>query len=144
MPLLGYGKKWQNFTTAIDKAIISCTATGNIVEQHFTDASKSSPMPHGGERELKDYSLSRFACYLVAQNGDPRKEEIAAAQVYFAISTRAHEIHQLLEEQNKRLEVRLKDGPVGQQAIYANPLGRNRGCRSVHFDCPSFVLPLAA
>jgi DNA-damage-inducible protein D len=108
MPLLGYGKKWQNFTTAIDKAIISCTETGNIVEQHFTDASKSSPMPHGGERELKDYNLSRFACYLIAQNGDPRKPEIAAAQVYFAISTRAHEIHLLRREQEQRLEVRMK------------------------------------
>src|SRR5437660_241890 len=78
------------------------------IERHFTDASKSSPMPHGGVRQVKDYYLSRLACYLTAMNGDPRKPEIAAAQNYFAISTRAHEIHQLREEQEKRLTIRLK------------------------------------
>jgi DNA-damage-inducible protein D len=108
MPLLGYGKKWQNFETVINKGMTACTESGNIVEQHFTDASKSSPMPHGGEREVKDYFLSRFACYLIAQNGDPRKPEIASAQVYFAVSTRAFEIHQLRKEQEERLEMRLK------------------------------------
>ncbi len=108
MPLLGYGKRWQNFEEVIKKAMIACTETGNIIERHFTDASKSSPMPHGGERPMKDYYLSRFACYLVAQNGDPRKPEIAAAQVYFAVSTRAYEIHQLRMEQEQRLETRLK------------------------------------
>jgi len=61
----------------------------------------------GAKRELKDYFLSRFACYLVAQNGDPRKPEIAAAQAYFVVSTRAHEIHQLHKEQEERLETRL-------------------------------------
>jgi len=65
-------------------------------------------MPHGGVREVKDFCLSRFACYLVAQNGDPRKPEIATAQAYFAISTRAYEMHQLREEQEKRIEARLK------------------------------------
>src|ERR1700730_10645478 len=83
MPLLGYGKKWQNFDIAIKRAMTACKETGNSVEQHFTDASKSSPMPHGGVRDVKDYFLSRFACYLIAQNGDPRKAEVAAAQVYF-------------------------------------------------------------
>jgi len=104
---LGY-IQWRNFEQAIKKAMIACTETGNIVERHFADASKSSPMPHGGVREIKNYYLSRLACYLIAQNGDPRKPEIAAAQVYFAVSTRAHEIHQLLKEQEERLETRLK------------------------------------
>src|SRR5450755_3300062 len=67
MPLLGYSKKWQNFETVIKKAMTACTETGNIIEQHFTDASKSSPMPHGGVREVKEYVLSRFACYLIAR-----------------------------------------------------------------------------
>src|SRR5579884_2391788 len=75
MPLLGYGKKWQNFDSAIKRAMTACEESGNSIIQHFTSASKSSHMPHGGEREVKDYYLSRLACYLVAQNGDPRKPE---------------------------------------------------------------------
>ncbi len=65
-------------------------------------------MPHGDERLTKDYYLSRFACYLIAMNGDPRKTEIAAAQVYFAVTTRTHEIHQLHQAQEERVETRLK------------------------------------
>ncbi|MEO8972878.1 MAG: DNA damage-inducible protein D [Ktedonobacteraceae bacterium] len=107
MPLLGY-TKWERFSGAIKRAMIACENTGNLVSLHFPGAGKTSPMPHGGVREVEDYALSRFACYLIAQNGDPRKPEIAAAQVYFAISTRANEIHQLLKEQNERLETRLK------------------------------------
>ena len=130
MPLLGYGKKWQNFTTAIDKAMTACVESGNRVERHFTDASKSSPMPHGGERELKDYNLSRFACYLIAMNGDPRKEEIAAAQTYFAISTRAHEMHQLRIEQEQRLEARLK---VSESFNALASAAQGAGVMSDHF-----------
>ena len=107
MPLLGYSK-WERFAGAIKRAMISCENTGNPVELHFPSAGKTSAMPHGGAKPLEDYALSRFACYLIAQNGDPRKHEIAAAQVYFAISTRAHEIHQLRKEQEERLAMRLK------------------------------------
>lgn len=106
-PLLGYNK-WERFDVAIQRAITACEQVGQPIQNHFPASSKMVNLGSGSQRELKDYSLSRFACYLVAQNGDPRKPEIAAAQVYFAVSTRAHEIHQLLEEQNKRLEVRLK------------------------------------
>ncbi len=76
-------------------------------------------MPHGDTRVVKDYYLSRFACYLVAQNGDPRKPEIAAAQVYFAISTRTLEIHQLRKEQEERLEMRLKVSESFKQLAHA-------------------------
>lgn len=108
MLLLGYGRKWQNFEAVIEKAMIACHETGNIVQNHFTDASKMVTVGSGAERKVKDYYLSRLACYIIAQNGDPRKPEIAAAQVYFAASTRAFEIHQLLKEQEERLETRLK------------------------------------
>lgn len=108
MPLLGYGKKWQNFESVIKKAMTACVESGNIIEYHFTDASKMVSIGSGAQRPQNDYNLSRFACYLVAMNGDPRKEEIAAAQVYFAVSTRSHEIHQLRIEQEQRLEMRLK------------------------------------
>lgn len=107
MPLLGYSK-WERFTGVIKRAMIACEKTGNLVEGHFPGSGKTSPMPHGGVKEVEDYNLSRFACYLVAQNGDPRKPEIAAAQAYFAISTRANEIHLLRKEQEERLAARLK------------------------------------
>lgn len=108
MPLLGYGKKWQNFQEAISRAMIACGEAGNVVEDHFTDASKMIEVGKGGKRNVKDYALSRFACYLIAMNGDPRKAEIAAAQTYFAVVTRAHEIHQLRKVQEERLEARVK------------------------------------
>jgi DNA-damage-inducible protein D len=98
MPLLGYGNKWQNFEAVIKKAMTSCEETGNSIANHFTDASKMVKVGSGAGRQVKDYYLTRLACYLIAMNGDPRKPEIAAAQNYFAISTRAHEIHQLREE----------------------------------------------
>lgn len=108
MPLLGYGRKWQNFVAALKRAMTTCRESGNVVENHFTNTSKMVTIGSDAQRQLEDYSLSRFACYLIAMNGDPRKPEIAAAQVYFAVSTRAHEMHQLRKEQEERLEMRLK------------------------------------
>jgi DNA-damage-inducible protein D len=108
MPLLGYGKKWQNFEGVIKKAMIACEESGNIVANHFTGVSKMVSIGSGAQRPQNDYHLSRFACYLIAMNGDPRKAEIAAAQVYFAVSTRSHEIQQLFKEQQERLAMRLK------------------------------------
>ena len=131
MPLLGYGKKWQNFETVIKKAMISCTETGNIIEHHFTDASKPITGGKGAVQHVKDYYLSRLACYLIAMNGDPRKPEIAHAQNYFAISTRAHEIHQLRMEQEQRLETRLKVSEsfksLAETASVAGVLSENFG-----------------
>ena len=104
-PLLGYSN-WQNFEVAIKRGKTACEQVGQTVYDHFTGASKMVSVGSGARREVKDYSLSRFACYLIAQNGDPRKPEIAAAQSYFAIATRQNELHQLYEEQQKRLELR--------------------------------------
>ncbi len=106
--VLGY-TEWRNFLKVIDKAKTSCYNSQSIVEEHFVDVNKSSPMPNGGERILDDYMLSRYACYLITQNGDPRKEVIAIGQTYFAIKTRQQEIiesYDILTEEQKRLAIR--------------------------------------
>ncbi len=110
-PLLGYNK-WQRFIDAIKRAQISCETNGQMVADHFTGAGKMVKLGSGSERQVKDFNLSRFACYLIAQNGDPRKPEIAAAQAYFAIAAREYELDQLRQNQTKRLELRerISDG----------------------------------
>jgi len=101
--LLGYDE-WRNFLKVIEKAKESCKTANNPVLNHFVDANKSIPVPKGGERIIEDLLLTRYACYLIAQNGDPRKEEIAFAQSYFAVQTRKQEII----EDHIRLTERLK------------------------------------
>lgn len=88
---LGYSK-WSNFKQAIKKAVTSCRQSGNDPTNHFADAGKMVGIGSGSNRSLGDFHLSRFACYLIAQNGDPQKPEIATAQKYFAIQTRRQEI----------------------------------------------------
>jgi DNA-damage-inducible protein D len=92
--LLGYAE-WRNFVNAIDKAKESCKTSGEEVSDHFVDVNKTIPMPKGAAKIIDDIMLTRYACYLIAQNGDPKKEQIAFAQSYFAIQTRKQE---LLEE----------------------------------------------
>ncbi|MCX6803006.1 MAG: DNA damage-inducible protein D [Candidatus Diapherotrites archaeon] len=89
--LLGYNK-WENFSKVIEKAKESCKNSGFEVENHFPDSRKTISMPKGATKEIEDFMLTRYACYLIAQNGDPRKEEIAFAQSYFAIQTRRQEL----------------------------------------------------
>jgi DNA-damage-inducible protein D len=101
--LLGYSE-WRNFLKVIEKARESCKKANNTILDHFVDANKSIPVPKGGERDIEDILLTRYACYLIAQNGDPRKEEIAFAQSYFAVQTRKQEII----EDHIRLAERLK------------------------------------
>src|SRR6266705_5185025 len=108
----------------------ACLQTGNIVDDHFPTSWKVITAGKGAKHNIKDYLLSRFACYLVAQNGDPRKPEIAAAQVYFAVSTRAHEIHQLREEQKARLEKRLE---VSESFKALDRAAQNAGVQSESF-----------
>jgi len=89
-PLLGYSQ-WRRFEDAINRAMVSCRQSGNIPENHFAGAGKMVELGSGSNRTVDDYQLSRFACYLIAQNGDPRKPEIAEAQKYFAIQARRQE-----------------------------------------------------
>jgi DNA-damage-inducible protein D len=86
-PLLGYSQ-WRRFEQAIERAKTSCETSGNKPAYHFAGAGKMIEVGKGGKRQVDDYRLSRFACYLIAQNGDPRKPEIAQAQKYFAIQAR--------------------------------------------------------
>ena len=101
--LLGY-TEWRNFTKAIEKAKESCKTSNHALPDHFVDVNKMVPVGSGAEREIEDILLTRYACYLIAQNGDPRKEEIAFAQSYFAVQTRKQEII----EDHIRLAERLK------------------------------------
>jgi len=98
--LLGYAD-WRNFLNAISKAKESCETTGEAVSDHFVDVTKMVQIGSGAERKQDDIMLTRYACYLIAQNGDPKKEQIAFAQSYFAIQTRKQE---LLEERIQLME----------------------------------------
>jgi len=98
--LLGYAD-WRNFLNAVDKAKESCKSTGEAVSDHFVDVTKMVKIGSGAERKQDDIMLTRYACYLIAQNGDPKKEQIAFAQSYFAIQTRKQE---LLEERIQLME----------------------------------------
>jgi DNA-damage-inducible protein D len=104
-PHLGYDQ-WRRFEDAIKRAITSCEKSGNDPGYHFAGAGKMIPVGKGGARQVSDYNLSRFACYLLAQNGDPRKSEIASAQKYFAIQTRRQELSDALAADLERLETR--------------------------------------
>ena len=104
-PLLGYSQ-WRRFEQAIERAITSCKESGNNPDYHFAGAGKMIEVGKGGIREVPDYQLSRFACYLIAQNGDPRKPQIAQAQKYFAIQARRQELTDELTADLERLELR--------------------------------------
>lgn len=101
--------QWRNFTKVIDHAMLACKNSGFNVSDHFAEVSKMVDLGSGSKRSVKDYMLSRYACYLVMQNGDPRKEVIALGQTYFAIQTRRQEIADTfnqLDEDSKRLVMR--------------------------------------
>lgn len=100
MALLGYDR-WENFHKAIERAMDSCKASEIEPADHFRSVTKMVQIGSGAERAVKDYMLTRYACYLIAQNGDPRKEEIAFAQSYFAVQTRKQE---LIEERIAYIE----------------------------------------
>lgn len=105
---LGY-TEWRNFMKVIARAMDACAGSGVPVGECFVEVNKTSPMPHGGEKLKLDIMLSRYACYLIAMNGDPSKEVIALAQTYFAVKTHQQELiedYDRLSEDQKRLSIR--------------------------------------
>lgn len=101
--------EWRNFETVINKAKEACNTSGNNMSDHFVDVNKMVPIGSRTQREIEDIMLSRYACYLIVQNGDPRKEVIAVGQTYFAIKTRQQELidhYERLSEEQKRLAIR--------------------------------------
>lgn len=107
-PILDYSQ-WRNFNEAIDRAKLACANSGFDPSNHFAEVSKTIQMPKNASKEIPDFMLSRYACYLIVMNGDPRKEVIAVGQSYFAVKTRQQELidnYEELSEDQKRLAIR--------------------------------------
>jgi len=117
MPLLGY-ERWENFDKAISRAMDSCETSGIDILNHFREITKMVPLGSGAYRKVKDYMLTRYACYLIAQNGDPKKEKIAFAQGYFAVQTRKQELIEeriaLIERTEARIRLRESEKRLSQ------------------------------
>lgn len=130
MKVLGYSK-WSNFKKVIDKAKISCNLSGNKVEDCFADVGKPITSGKGRVELIEDYYLTRYACYLIVQNGDPRKDVIALGQSYFAVQTRKMELTEeefsRLDEDQRRLYTRMN---VRNKNLYLFETAKNAGVKN--------------
>jgi DNA-damage-inducible protein D len=126
--LLGYAK-WENFAKVVDKAKIACETAGHSAADHFPDVRKMVDIGSGAERPIDDIALTRYACYLIAQNGDPRKVEIAFAQTYFAVQTRRIELIERRLAEQERLTARQKLSLSEKElsGLIFERIGDNRG-----------------
>ena len=125
--LLGYSK-WDNFLNVVSKAKTACEVSGHQVRDHFADVGKTIQMPKSAEKEIPDLMLTRYACYLIAQNGDPKKQEIAFAQTYFAVQTRRAELIEQRLLEAERVSARHKLSSTEKelsQVIYEQTGGDN-------------------
>lgn len=119
--------KWTNFKKVMETAKIACKISGHLVSDHFAEVGKMIVIAKGAKREILDYKLTRYACYLIVMNGDPRKEVIALGQTYFAVKTRQQEFQELfnqLTENEKRLFIR---GDIKQKNMLLAESARNAG-----------------
>jgi DNA-damage-inducible protein D len=125
--LLGYAK-WENFLNVLNKAKTACEVSGHVIENHFPDVRKMVDLGSGSQREVDDLMLTRYACYLIAQNGDPRKSEIAFAQTYFAVQTRKAELieQRLLEAERVTARKKLTETEKELSAVIYEQTGGNQ------------------